>query len=51
MMVTLETAAIVGVEKRLNPEQNIKGGAKYLAMLPRKNIYWSYQPLINYLQH
>ena len=28
MMVTLETAALVGVEKRLNPEQNIKGGAK-----------------------
>ena len=39
MMVTLETAAIVGVEKRLNPEQNIMGGAKYLAMLQEKNIY------------
>ncbi len=39
MMVTLETAAIVGVEKRLNPEQNIKGGAKYLAILLDKNIY------------
>jgi len=39
MMVTLETAAIVGVEKRLNPEQNIMGGAKYLAMLQDKNIY------------
>ena len=33
MMVTLETAALVGVEKRLNPEQNIKGGAKYFGML------------------
>ena len=39
MMVTLETAAIVGVEKRLNPEQNINGGAKYLAMLQDRNIY------------
>ena len=38
MMVTLETAALVGVEKRLNPEQNIKGGAKYFAMLKDKNI-------------
>ena len=37
MMVTLETAALVGVEKRLNPEQNIKGGAKYFAMLIKKN--------------
>ena len=37
MMVTLETAALVGVEKRLNPEQNIKGGARYLAMLKEKN--------------
>jgi len=39
MMVTLETAAIVGVEKRLNPEQNITGGAKYLAMLQDRNVY------------
>lgn len=39
MMVTLETAAIVGVEKRLNPEQNITGGAKYIAMLQDRNIY------------
>ena len=39
MMVTLETAAIVGVEKRLNPEQNIIGGAKYIAMLQDRNIY------------
>ena len=39
MMVTLETAALVGVEKRLNPEQNIMGGAKYLAMLQERNIY------------
>ena len=37
MMVTLETAALVGVEKRLNPEQNIKGGAKYFAILQEKN--------------
>ena len=37
MMVTLETAALVGVEKRLNPEQNIKGGSRYLAMLLEKN--------------
>ena len=37
MMVTLETAALVGVEKRLNPEQNIQGGAKYFAMLYAKN--------------
>ena len=37
MMVTLETAALVGVEKRLNPEQNIKGGAKYFALLQEKN--------------
>jgi membrane-bound lytic murein transglycosylase F len=37
MMVTLETAALVGVEKRLNPEQNIKGGAKYFALLYEKN--------------
>ena len=39
MMVTLETAAIVGVEKRLNPEQNITGGAKYIAMLQERNVY------------
>ena len=38
MMVTLETAALVGVEKRLDPEQNIKGGAKYFAMLKEKNM-------------
>mgnify|MGYP001192605789 CR=1 FL=1 len=37
MMVTLETAALVGVEKRLNPEQNIKGGAKYFLILQEKN--------------
>jgi len=37
MMVTLETAAMVGVEKRLNPEQNIKGGARYFAILKEKN--------------
>ena len=39
MMVTLETAALVGVEKRLNPEQNIKGGARYLAILKEKNVF------------
>jgi membrane-bound lytic murein transglycosylase F len=39
MMVTLETAAMVGVEKRLNPEQNINGGARYLAILKDKNIF------------
>ena len=39
MMVTLDTAAIVGVEKRLNPEQNITGGAKYLAILQDRNVY------------
>ncbi len=37
MMVTLETAELVGVEKRLNPEQNIKGGARYFAILQEKN--------------
>ena len=37
MMVTLETAALVGVEKRLNPEQNIKGGARYFGILQEKN--------------
>ena len=37
MMVTLETAALVGVEKRLNPEQNIKGGARYFRILQEKN--------------
>ena len=37
MMVTLETAALVGVKKRLNPEQNIKGGARYFGILQEKN--------------
>ena len=41
MMVTLETAALVGVEKRLNPEQNIKGGSRSVSYthltLPTKN--------------
>ena len=37
MMVTLETAKLVGVEKRLDPEQNVKGGARYLAILIDKN--------------
>ena len=39
MMVTLEKAAMVGVEKRLNPEQNINGGARYLAILKDKNMF------------
>ena len=39
MMVTLETAAMVGVEKRLDPEQNINGGARYLAILIDKNKF------------
>ena len=39
MMVTLETAALGGVEKRLNPGQNIKGGARYLAILKDKNVF------------
>ena len=33
MMLTLTTARAMGVESRLNPEQSIRGGAKYLAKL------------------
>ena len=39
MMVTLETAAIVGVKNRLDPEQSINGGSKYIATLLEKNIF------------
>ena len=39
MMVTLETAAIVGVKNRLDPEQSINGGSKYIASLLEKNIF------------
>ncbi|WP_354622869.1 membrane-bound lytic murein transglycosylase MltF [Psychromonas sp. MME2] len=31
MMLTLDTANYVGIDNRLNPEQSIKGGAKYLS--------------------
>ena len=40
MMVTLETAAIVGVKNRLDPEQSINGGSKYIASMIDKNIFW-----------
>ena len=36
MMVTLETAAIVGVKNRLDPEQSINGGSKYIATYLKK---------------
>jgi membrane-bound lytic murein transglycosylase F len=39
MMVTLETAAIVGVKNRLDPEQSINGGSKYIASLLEKKIF------------
>ena len=39
MMVTLETAAIIGVKNRLDPEQSINGGSKYIASLLEKNIF------------
>ena len=39
MMVTLETAAIVGVKNRLDPEQSINGGSRYIASLLEKNIF------------
>jgi len=39
MMVTLETAAIVGVKNRLDPEQSINGGSKYIASMIEKNIF------------
>ena len=39
MMFTLETAAIVGVKNRLDPEQSINGGSKYIASLLEKNIF------------
>jgi membrane-bound lytic murein transglycosylase F len=43
MMVTLETAAIVGVKNRLDPEQSINGGSKYIASLLEKNIFGKLQ--------
>lgn len=33
MMLTLDTAAHVGVENRLDPEQSIRGGARYFAQV------------------
>lgn len=36
MMLTLDTAKFVGVKNRLDPEQSIKGGAKYLTQLIKR---------------
>ncbi|WP_037027778.1 membrane-bound lytic murein transglycosylase MltF [Psychromonas aquimarina] len=36
MMLTLDTADYVGIENRLDPEQSIKGGAKYLSQLIKR---------------
>lgn len=36
MMLTLDTAKFVGVKNRLNPEQSIQGGAKYLTQLIKR---------------
>lgn len=36
MMLTKNTAQALGVENRLNPEQSIQGGAKYLSRLIRR---------------
>ncbi|TMN72222.1 transglycosylase SLT domain-containing protein, partial [Pseudoalteromonas maricaloris] len=36
MMLTRSTAKQVGVTNRLEPEQNIRGGAKYLAKLVKR---------------
>ncbi len=36
MMLTLDTAAEMGVADRLDPEQSIKGGAQYLGLLYRR---------------
>lgn len=33
MMLTLDTADYVGIKNRLDPDQSVKGGAKYLAQL------------------
>jgi membrane-bound lytic murein transglycosylase F len=39
MMVTLETAASVGIKNRLDAKQSIEGGSKYFASLLNKNIF------------
>jgi membrane-bound lytic murein transglycosylase F len=36
MMLTLDTADYVGIKNRLDPEQSIKGGAKYLSQLIKR---------------
>ena len=36
MMLTLRTARQLGVESRLDPQQSIRGGAKYLAQLQKR---------------
>jgi membrane-bound lytic murein transglycosylase F len=36
MMLTLETAASLGVESRLDPRQSIEGGARYLALMHQR---------------
>ena len=36
MMLTLETARLVGVKNRLDPKQSIHGGTRYLARLHKK---------------
>ena len=46
MMVTLETAAIVGVKNRLDPEQSINGGSKYIASLLEKNIFGKFKVIV-----
>jgi len=36
MMLTLDTAKYLGIRSRLDPEQSIKGGAKYLNILEKR---------------
>ena len=36
MMLTRNTAAYIGINNRLDPEQSIKGGARYFTMVHRK---------------
>ncbi|MDR3086849.1 MAG: membrane-bound lytic murein transglycosylase MltF [Azoarcus sp.] len=36
MMLTVDTANRLGIEDRLNPQQAIQGGARYLSMLQKK---------------
>lgn len=36
MMLTLDTAKFIGIKNRLNPEQSIQGGAKYLTQLIKR---------------